>query len=102
MGMFDYIRSSYNLGEHFTNVEMQTKGLACAMCRYWISPDGCLYELTYRETHDFVEIGVDDERYDPKRGFLNYEWIPTGIAGAGGAVDLLPGALAHRDQCAAR
>ena len=81
MGMFDYVRSSYNLGEHFTNVELQTKGLACAMCRYWIAPDGSLYELTYRETHDFEEISEDDERYDPKRGFLNYEWIPTGKHG---------------------
>ena len=81
MGLFDYVRSSYNLGEHFTNVELQTKGLACAMCRYWIAPDGSLYELTYRETHDFEEISEDDERYDPKRGFLNYEWIPTGKHG---------------------
>ena len=81
MGLFDYVRSSYNLGEHFTNVELQTKGLACAMCRYWIAPDGSLYELTYRETHDFEEISEDDERYDPKRGFLNYEWTPTGKHG---------------------
>lgn len=53
------------------------------MTRYWIAPDGCLYELTYRETHDFVEIGEDDDRYesDPKRGFLNFEWIPTGKHG---------------------
>ena len=80
MGLFDS-RSSYNLGEHFTNVELQTKGLACAMCRYWIAPDGSLYELTYRETHDFEEINEDDERYDPKRGFLNFEWIPTGKHG---------------------
>lgn len=81
MGLFDKIRSSYNLGENFTNVEMQTKGLACAMCRYWIAPDGCLYELTYRDTHDFVEIGETDERYDPIRGFLNFDWIPTGKRG---------------------
>jgi hypothetical protein len=61
VGLYDEIRSSYDLGEQFTNVEMQTKGLACAMTRYWISPDGYLYELTYRETHDFAEIGEDDE-----------------------------------------
>lgn len=81
MGMYDEIRSSYDLGEHFTNVEMQTKGLACAMSRYWIAPDGCLYELTYRETHTFEDIKEDDERYDSKRGFLNFEWIPTGKHG---------------------
>lgn len=81
MGLYDEIRSSYNLGEHFTNVEMQTKDLACVMTKYWIAPDGSLYELTYRETHDFVEIGEDDERYDPKVLFLNYEWVPTGKHG---------------------
>jgi hypothetical protein len=81
MGLFDQIRSSYDLGPDFTNVELQTKGLACAMARYWISPDGCLYELTYRETHTFEIIEEDDERYDPKLLFLNYEWIPTGKRG---------------------
>lgn len=79
--MFDWIKSSYNLGKHFTNVECQTKDLACSMTRYWISPDGCLYELTYRDTHDFVEIEKNDERYDSERGFLNFEWIPTGKHG---------------------
>lgn len=81
MGLYDEIRSSYDLGEQFTNVEMQTKGLACAMCRYWISPDGSLYEITHRETHTFETIEEDDERYDPKRLFLNFEWIPTGKHG---------------------
>ena len=27
MWMFDYVRSSYNLGEQFTNVECQTKDI---------------------------------------------------------------------------
>lgn len=83
MGLFDEIKSSYDLGENFTNVEMQTKGLACAMCRYWIAPDGCLYELTYRETHTFEDIKEDDVRYesDPKRKVFNFEWIPTGKHG---------------------
>lgn len=81
MGLYDEIRSSYDLGPDFTNVDMQTKGLACAMARYWIAPDGCLYELTYRETHTFEIIEEGDERYDPKLLFLNYEWIPTGKHG---------------------
>jgi hypothetical protein len=81
MGLFDEIKSSYCLGEQFTNVEMQTKGLACAMCRYWIAPDGCLYEITHKYTHIFENIKEDDERYDPRRAFLNYEWIPTGKHG---------------------
>jgi len=81
MGLYDDIHSSYNLGEHFTNVPMQTKGLARAMSRYWIAPDGCLYELTYKETHTYEDIKEDDERYDSKHLFLNYEWIPTGKHG---------------------
>ena len=81
MGLYDEIRSSYNLGEHFTNVEMQTKDLACAMTKYWIAPDGCLYELTYRDTHDFVTIEESDERYESEKLFLNFEWIPTGKHG---------------------
>lgn len=81
MGLYDEIRSSYNLGPNFTNVEMQTKGLSCSMSRYWISPDGCLYEITYRHTHTFEPIEEYDERYDHKSLFLNYEWIPTGVHG---------------------
>ena len=81
MGLFDEIRSSYDLGEQFTNVEMQTKHLACAMCRYWISPDGSLYELTYRETHDFVELKEGDDGYDDKKALFNFQWIPTGKHG---------------------
>jgi len=81
MGLFDNIRSSYYLGPNFTNVEMQTKGLDCAMCRYWIAPDGCLYKLSYRKTHIYEEIEEDDIRYNSEHLFLNYEWIPTGKHG---------------------
>lgn len=79
--MFDWVKSSYDLGKQFTDVELQTKGLACAMARYWIAPDGCLYKMTYRETHTFEDIKEDDDRYDPKLLFLNYEWVPTGARG---------------------
>jgi len=81
VGLYDEIRSSYDLGEHFTDVEMQTKCLACAMCRYWISPDGCLYEMTYRETHDFVELKEGDEGYNDEVALFNFQWIPTGKHG---------------------
>ena len=81
MGLYDEIRSSYDLGEQFTDVEMQTKGLACAMCRYWISPDGCLYELTYRETHDFVELKEGDDGYNDEFALFNFHWKPTGKHG---------------------
>jgi len=84
MGMFDYLRSSYDLGEQFTNVVCQTKdiedGIGGTMTDYWLDPAGRLWCPHYRDTHDFVEIPEDDERYS-KIGFLNFEWIPTGKHG---------------------
>jgi len=47
MGMFDTIRSSYNLGEDFTNVTLQTKDLDCIMSEYWLDPAGNLYEIEH-------------------------------------------------------
>jgi len=83
--MFDYFRSSYDLGEQFTNVVCQTKdieefGIGGTMTDYWLDPAGKLWCPHYRDTHTFGEILEDDERYD-KRGFLNFEWIPTGVHG---------------------
>ena len=83
--MFDYFRSSYYLGEQFTGVVCQTKdieyGIGGTMTDYWLDPAGQLWKPSYIETHDFCEIKEDDERYDEKRGFLNFEWVPTGKHG---------------------
>jgi hypothetical protein len=85
MGMFDYFRSSYDLGEQFTNVICQTKdiedGIGGTMTDYWLDPSGHLWYPNYTGTHTFEEIKKDDERYDEKRLFLNFEWIPTGVHG---------------------
>jgi len=86
MGMFDYFRSSYDLGEQFTNTVCQTKdiedyGIGGTMTDYWLDPSGQLWYPSYIETHDFCEIAEDDDRYDEKRKFLNFEWIPTGKHG---------------------
>ena len=85
MGMFDYFRSSYDLGEQFTNVVCQTKDIEdCiggTMTDYWLDPAGQLWYPNYRETNDFVVINEDDPRYDPDRRFLNFEWVPTGKHG---------------------
>jgi hypothetical protein len=85
MGMFDYFRSSYDLGPELTNVECQTKdiedGIGGTMTPYWLDPAGQLWYPTYVGTHIFETIKQDDPRYDPERGFLNYEWIPTGAHG---------------------
>jgi len=85
MGMFDYLRSSYDLGEQFTNVTCQTKdiedGIGGTMTHYWLNPSGQLWYPSYIGTHTFEEISKDDDRYDEKHGFLNFEWIPTGKHG---------------------
>jgi hypothetical protein len=86
MGLFDYLRSSYDLGEQFTNTIFQTKdieefGIDGTMTDYWIDPAGRLWAPHYRETHTFEEIKEGDERYDKKMLFLNFEWVPTGEHG---------------------
>jgi len=83
--MFDYFRSSYDLGEQFTNVVCQTKdiedGIGGTMTDYWLDPSGKLWYPSYIGTHTFEEIKEDDERYNKERGYLNFEWIPTGQHG---------------------
>ena len=83
--MFDYFRSSYDLGEQFTNVVCQTKdiedGIGGTMTDYWLDPSGRLWYPSYVDTHTFEEIKEDDERYNEKHKFLNFEWIPTGVHG---------------------
>jgi hypothetical protein len=83
--MFDYVRSSYNLGEKFTNVECQTKdieeGYSGTMSHFWIDPAGYLWVGDYSGTSTFEIIEKDDPRHDPERHFLNYEWVPTGQHG---------------------
>jgi hypothetical protein len=85
LGMFDYLRSSYDLGETFTNVVCQTKdieeGIGGTMTDYWLDPAGRLWCPQYHGTHTFEEIPEDDERYSEKLRFLNFEWIPTGKHG---------------------
>lgn len=85
MGMFDYFRSSYDLGEQFTNVICQTKdieeGYGGTMTNYWLDPAGRLWCPYYKDTHTFEIIEENDPRYDHKMKFLNYEWIPTGAHG---------------------
>jgi hypothetical protein len=85
--MFDYFRSSYNFGEQFTaETVFQTKdieygGIGGTMTDYWLDPAGKLWYPSYIGTHTFEEIKEDDERYNNKARFLNFEWIPTGVHG---------------------
>ena len=84
MGMFDYVRSSYPLGEEFSGI-CQTKdiegyGIGGTMSQYWISPAGQLYLIDYSHTADFVELKEGDEGYH-ENGFLNFQWVPNGTHG---------------------
>ena len=83
--MFDYLRSSYDLGEKFTNVVCQTKdiedGIGGTMTDYWLDPAGQLWYPNYRDTHTFQTIEEDDPRYNPDKKFSNFEWVPTGKHG---------------------
>ncbi len=86
MGMFDYVRSSYDLGEQFTGVELQTKdiedyGIGGTMSDYWLDPHGYLYFIDYSQTSDFVELKEGDDGYDDEKLFLNFRWIPNGNKG---------------------
>lgn len=82
--MFDYFRSSYDLGD-FTDVVCQTKeiedGIGGTMTLYWLDPNGVLWRPDYRGTNTFEEIPETDPRYNKKIGFLNFEWVPTGHHG---------------------
>jgi hypothetical protein len=81
MGLFDYVRSSYPLPEAFMGIN-QTKDIefdiSGTMTEFWIDPDGYLWCGDYKGTSTFEEISEDDPRYDGKRKFLNFEWVPTG------------------------
>ena len=82
--MFDYFRSSYELGEHFTNNRLHTKdieeGIGGTMSQYWLSPSGQLYLIDYSHTADFVELKEGDEGYS-EVGLFNLQWIPNGTHG---------------------
>ena len=85
MGMMDYLRSSYDLGEQFTNTRLQTKdiedGIGGTMSQYWISPDGVLYYIDYTHTADFTIINEDDEDYNKTHKWRNFKWVPNGNHG---------------------
>ena len=85
MGMMDFVRSSYDLGEQFTNTRLQTKdiedGIGGTMSQYWISPDGVLYYIDYSHTADFVIIEEGDEDYEETHKWRNFKWVPNGNHG---------------------
>jgi hypothetical protein len=85
MGLYDCVRSSYNLGEHFTETICQTKTIeddyGGTMTDYWIDPAGRLWYPEYKDTHDFVYIDEGNPEYNPDKKFMNFKWVPTGKRG---------------------
>ena len=85
MGMFDYFRSSYDLGEQFTNVICHTKdiedGIGGTMTDYWLDPNGLLWYPSYVGTHTFEVFEEGHPRYDPNLLWGNHEWVQTGVHG---------------------
>jgi len=83
--MFDYFRSSYDLGEQFTNVECQTKdieeGIGGTMTDYWLDPRGQLWYPSYAGCHTFEIYEEGHPKYDPNIKWGNHEWISTGKHG---------------------
>ena len=73
MGLYDTLRSSYPIGEHLTEKELQTKDLICCLEHYWISPAGQLFTIDY--------TGVSDWEPDDTNKFWPYKSVPNGNHG---------------------
>ena len=85
MGMFDYFRSSFDLGPQFTNVTCQTKdieeGIGGTMSLYWLDPAGYLYLIDYSHTQDLKIYEPGDPGYSEERAWMNFEWVTNGKHG---------------------
>lgn len=86
MSMMDFFRSSYDLGEQFTETRCQTKdieeyGISGTLTLYWLDPNGVLWRPEYKGTSDLKILEEGDEDYNEKLQFLNFKWIPNGTHG---------------------
>lgn len=76
MGLYDSVRSSYNLGEEFTNVSLQTKDIqdfiGGTLDFYWIDTSGKLFSIDFSNAIDPVETN---------KPFPAFEWISNGNRG---------------------
>ena len=85
MGMMDFVRSSYDLGEQFTDTRLQTKdieeGYGGTMTDYWLDPAGYLYVIDYSHTADLKMYEPGDPEYNEEHAWLNFEWVPNGKHG---------------------
>lgn len=81
MGLFDYFRSSYDLGEAFTNVRCQSKDFESVFNDYWLDPKGYLWRVDYSGTQDFEVLSEDHPDYDAQHHWLNSFMVPNGKHG---------------------
>jgi hypothetical protein len=76
MGLYDTIRSSFDLGEEFTDKDLQTKDIQdCiggTLDFYWIDNVGRLFLVDISETADPIKTNSD---------FPLFKWIPNGNHG---------------------
>lgn len=72
MGLYDELRSSYNLTDEFTDKLLQTKNLDSCLDLYWIDKQGRLFLIDFSNTSDPVKTNND---------FPLFEWIPNGNRG---------------------
>jgi len=76
MGMYDTIRSSYDLGPGFTK-ELQTKDLGGFCECFWIDPEGRLFRIDYTGTQNWENV-PEEERKGP---LDTYRIVPNGQRG---------------------
>ncbi len=63
MGMFDTVRSSYPLIDEITDRDLQCKDFDCVMTNYWISPEGQLFNVNFRDAFTYREKPVVQRRF---------------------------------------
>ena len=76
MGLFDWFRSSYDLGEEFTETTCQSKTFneeyKGFLDLYWLDPSGRLWVIDEANTYDILESN---------EALLGLEWVPNGTHG---------------------
>jgi hypothetical protein len=76
MGLFDWFRSSYDLGEEFTETTCQSKTFneeyKGFLDLYWLDPSGRLWVIDEANTYDILESD---------QALLGLEWVPNGTHG---------------------